>query len=450
MAAIAYHHTKSLCPECLGRIDALIYQVGDKVYMKKLCSEHGEFITLIWEGPPNYAGWDVNKTPWTPENPAPNSGRGCPFECGLCPEHRQQTCTALIEVTQRCNLKCKYCFAESSGANGRDLPVPRIEAIYSMIARSQPESNIQISGGEPTVRNDLPEIIKLGRSKGFDFIQLNTNGIRLADDPSYVKSLSAAGLSSVFLQFDGTEDAIHQQLRARPLLAEKLKAIDHCGQNNIGVVLVPTLVPGVNDGNLGELMDFAAQRSPVVRGVHFQPVSYFGRFPGESGKRITIPRILRELESQTQGKITKNQFGPPLCENPKCSFKGLFAVMPDNTLRSFTNSSVCCSGDKPKKAEEGAAGARRFVASKWVGPKNQAKCPPVQDIPLGEWDLVLERMRTHSFSITGMAFQDVWNVDMERLKDCCIHVAPDTERLIPFCAYNLTSRSGKSLYREQK
>lgn len=450
MAAVAYHHTKSLCPDCLGRIDALIYQVGAKVYMKKRCSEHGEFITLIWDGPPNYAGWDVKKIPWTPENPVPHSDRGCPFECGLCLEHRQQTCTALIEVTQRCNLTCKYCFSESSGANGADLTVPRIEAIYSMIAQSQPGSNIQISGGEPTVRDDLPEIVRLGRSKGFEFIQLNTNGVRLAEDQSYVKRLRSSGLSSVFLQFDGTEDAIHRQLRGRPLLAEKIKVIEHCGQNQIGVVLVPTLVPGINDCDLGAILNFAIARSPVVRGVHFQPVSYFGRFPEKSGDRITIPQILRKLESQTQGMVNKDQFAPPSCENPRCSFKGLFVLMPDNTLKSFRAEISSCCGKNTINAEDGAAGARRFVANKWSGVQFDASPELAPGIPLGQWDVTLERARTHSFSITGMAFQDVWNVDIERLKDCCIHVAADTERLIPFCAYNLTSKSGASLYRERK
>ncbi|MEN6328306.1 MAG: radical SAM protein, partial [Syntrophomonas sp.] len=193
----------------------------------------------------------------------------------------------LLEITQRCNLNCNFCFASSGG----DLADPSFDTIreWLKILVEAGKPFIHISGGEPTVRNDLPEIIRMIKEMGFPYIQLNTNGLRLAQKPEYVKELKQAGLSSVFMQFDGTKDEINQQLRGRNLLAEKENAIKNCGDNNLGIVLVPTIVPGVNDDNIGEIIRFGLSKVPDVRGIHFQPVSYFGRYPAPplDNQRIT-------------------------------------------------------------------------------------------------------------------------------------------------------------------
>ncbi len=142
--------------------------------------------------------------------------------------------------------------------------------------------NIQLSGGEPTTRDDLPEIVAAACGAGFTFVQLNTNGLRLATEEGYAETLRAAGLASVFLQFDGLSDATYRVLRGRPLLAEKIRAVERCAEAGLAVVLVPTVVPGVNDAELGALVDFAASWPGVVRGLHLQPISYFGRYPGSA------------------------------------------------------------------------------------------------------------------------------------------------------------------------
>jgi hypothetical protein len=312
--------------------------------------------------------------------------------------------------------------------------------------------NIQLSGGEPTLRDDLPEIVAMAVSMGFQFVQLNTNGIRLGKDPSFTEKLKAAGLASVFLQFDGTTDGIHRQMRGMPLHHAKCEAIDSCEKNEIGVVLVPTVVPSVNDHALGEIVRFALNRLPTVRGTHFQPVSYFGRYPEQPSDkdRITIPEIVRGLEEQTDGLVKAGDFSPPGCENARCSFNGTFVLMPDGELRSFSHSADSCSCSE-LAAEEGAALARKYVARQWRQPCCGSCDPGMSDsFSLGYWDVVLERARTHTFSISGMAFQDAWTVELDRLKDCCIHVVDSDGRLIPFCAYNLTDLSGRSLYPRRK
>lgn len=439
--------TESVCPECLVRIPAERVIRGETVYLKKQCPQHGEFETIIWRGDPAYMTWIHPKTPAYPQTPFTQFDQGCPFDCGLCPEHRQQTCTALFEVTQRCNLRCPVCFADA-GTSDPDSSLDTITMWYQRLLDAGGPYNVQLSGGEPTLRDDLPDIVALGRSMGFGFIQINTNGVRLANDPAYVAALKQAGLSSVFLQFDGTDDCIYQHLRGANLLSKKIAAIDHCVQHQIGVILVPTLVPGVNTANIGSIIDFAIERIPAVRGVHFQPISYFGRYPQSprDDQRFTIPEVIRAIETQTNGRISQTVFEPPGCENARCSFHGNFVLMPDGHLLPWSHhtpaQSCCC---QPTSAAEGAARARNFVATRWIS--LDAIRSPSKEPSLGGWDVVLERSRTHTFSISGMAFQDAWTLDLERLRDCCIHTVSPDGRIIPFCAYNLTNREGRALYR---
>jgi uncharacterized Fe-S cluster-containing radical SAM superfamily enzyme len=132
-----------------------------------------------------------------------------------------------------------------------DPPIGIIAEWYRSAFNPQRDCLIQLSGGEPTLRDDLPEIVALGRKQGFGFIQLNSNGIRLAADKTFVQKLAEAGLSTLFLQFDGTHDAVYQQIRGQKLLETKLQAIDNCAANGIGVILVPVLYPGINTGDIG-------------------------------------------------------------------------------------------------------------------------------------------------------------------------------------------------------
>lgn len=441
--------TESVCPECLVRISAFRVMRGDRVSIRKACPSHGIFETEIWRGHPSYPAWSRPKIPSPPEFPATGVKEGCPRDCGLCPAHRQQTCTALIEVTDRCDLGCTYCFADA-GANG--WPDPDLTIVRSWFERlldAGGPCNVQLSGGEPTLRDDLPDIIALGRTLGFHFIQLNTNGLRLARDPSCAARLRDAGLASVFLQFDAMDDSIYERLRGRPLLREKRLAVDRCGASGLGVVLVPTLVPGMNVGQIGKIIDFAVSNIEVVRGVHFQPVSYFGRYPGNprDDDRITIPEVIRAIVAQTSGRMGIEHFKPPGCENAYCSFHGRFVQMSDGTLKPLTGRATgsCCP--ETEYAGEGAVKARRFVTRFWVPPEKMIR-PSTEGFHLGGWEVFLERVRTHSISISGMAFQDAWNLDLDRLKDCCIHVVARDGRLVPFCAYNLTDTRGRAIYRK--
>jgi hypothetical protein len=442
------HLTESLCPVCLKKIPARHVLADGDVYIEKTCEEHGDFSTVIWRGQsePCYDTWKKGKWPVSSQKRLSESGRGCPFDCGLCEDHKQQTCCVLLEVTQRCNLNCSFCFA-SSGGEDKDPPLGKIREWLEILAEAG-KPFIHISGGEPTVREDLPEIIRMAAEMGFPYIQLNTNGIRLSQEPGYAEKLREAGLSSVFMQFDGTTDEIYKKLRGRGLFAEKENAIKNCGEANLGIVLVPTVVPGVNSGNIGEIVRYGLSKAPDVRGIHFQPVSYFGRYPvaPSDNDRITLPEVLREIEHQTVGCIKVEHFAPSGCDHARCGFHGDFVVMPDGSAKQLTvrrDQGCCCS----KSESSGVEKNRNFVKRRWVRDGSQSGLSINKPERMDELDIFLDRLKSHGFTITGMAFQDCWNIDLERLRECSLHVLSPEGKIIPFCAYNITSTEGRTIYR---
>ncbi|MGI6007090.1 MAG: radical SAM (seleno)protein TrsS [Ruminococcus sp.] len=447
--------TQSVCPVCLKVIPAENVRYGTRVYMEKMCPEHGFFKTLIWNGPPDYESWQQDKREESPVNPEKEVKRGCPYDCGLCPNHRQKTCCVLLEVTGRCNLECPICFASSGKKAKKDPDLSVIERWYDMLMEKGGPFNIQLSGGEPSLRDDIPRMIRMGREKGFTFFQLNSNGIRIAEDRDYVRRLAEAGLNCVFLQFDGFKETTYRQLRGRMLLEEKKKAIAACGEAGIGVVLVPTLAYGVNTEEIGDILAFALDRMPVVRGVHFQPLSYFGRYEGmRQEKRYTLPDLLRDIERQTQGRMKVSDFRPGNAENPYCSFSGNFIRMEDKSLRPWNGGGSCGCGSKKQAGKGASAQARKFVARRW-----SAGRPAVKHLQPGNscccadsLDDFLERVNSQSLAVSCMTFMDAWNLDLDRLKECYIHEVEQKEgrSLIPFCAYNLTAEDGRTLYRGEK
>jgi len=441
--------TRSVCPECLLRIPARKIQYGDQVYLEKTCPDHGFFKTLIWNGPPSYAAWGRELKPVTPIGCLSAVHQGCPYDCGICPQHGQHTCCVLFEITDRCNLHCPVCFASSTQGVPDDPDLDEISSWYDMLLECGGPFNIQLSGGEPSLRDDIPEIIRIGRAKGFPFFQLNTNGLRLSREPGYAEVLKEAGLDCVFLQFDTFHDKIYEDLRGVALLEDKLRAIEHCACAGLGVVLVPVLLAGINDNEIGDILEFAVRHMPSVRGVHFQPISYFGRYPDKLGKRLTIPDVLRNIELQTHHKMQVSDFKPGTAEHPYCSFNGSYLLKPDGTLKSSKKQETCCCGQeepKDKKCLNASEKARSYVAKRWSHAPMPKDIMPRDEAP-DSFDAMLTRIEQYSLAVSGMAFQDAWNLDLERLRYCYIHVVSKDTRLIPFCAYNLTSWTGHSLYR---
>lgn len=466
----------SLCPICLRRLDATYetsaqwreaHESGPQcVVLRKVCPEHGVFSVPIWQCPsgdeagsaaPRFESWFRPKSPSYPQRPHTPVERGCPFDCGLCPAHAQHTCTGLVEVTMRCDLACPVCYAGAGGQGGAaDPSLADLAARLDTLKTASGACNVQISGGEPTVREDLPAIVSLARERGFGLVQLNTNGLRLGREPDYARRLRAAGLDSVYLQWDGVSERTFERMRGRACLEFKRRAVQACAEAGLGVVLVATLVRGVNDAELGDLLRLALRLGPAVRGLHVQPAAFFGRYPWalEDAPRLTLPEVMAALAAQAPKLVRTGHFHPPGCEHALCSFSALYRRL--GTARADGSDGVslewlphagqsCCSS-LPLPAREGARKARQFTALHWkgTGAKQEAGGMGRDDFSRFLSTVAAERR----FTISGMAFQDALSLDLERTRGCCTHVVRADGRLIPFCLHNLTARDGARLYGE--
>jgi uncharacterized radical SAM superfamily Fe-S cluster-containing enzyme len=437
----------SLCPECLSRIPAKRVGNGENVYLEKTCPEHGSFKTLIWRGDgASYLEWARNsQAAVRPLRYITDITNGCPYDCGLCPGHKANACTMVMEVTGRCNLECPVCFASADHSGSGEPDIATIEQMYETVLRVTGTPTIQLSGGEPTLRDDLSRIVSIGKQMGFQHIMINSNGVRIAREPAYLRRLVDAGTGTIFLQFDGITDEVYRYTRGTNLFDLKVRAIENCAKAGIGVLLVPTVKPGVNDHELGAIIQFAKRWVPTVRGVHIQPISYIGRYPAapRDKDRITIPDVISGLVSQTQGELQPENFLPRRSEDAHCSFSGLF-ILKEGRLqaltRRYTNVLPTTWGGHFRTPWESA---RSFMNLHWqvaepnpAQPNTGCNC---EHEPYHE-------VATNGLTISCMPFQDVWSIDLERLQSCCGHVITQDRHIVPFCAYYLTSADGRRLY----
>ena len=473
--------TQSLCPVCLRRVEASYeHSVTDSrtVVLRKTCPDHGTFSVPVWrdhltnggEGAaatPPFATWSRPKNPSYPANPRTPIRDGCPYDCGLCPAHAQHTCTGLFEITKRCDMACPVCYAQAGSVSNPqcceagDIPLDVIAMQMDILKEASGPCNVQISGGEPTVREDLPQIIGMARQRGFGLVQINTNGLRLARQQGYAHTLRRAGLDSVYLQWDGVRESSFMTLRGRGCLEFKRRAVGNCADAGLGVVLVATVVRGINEGELGDLLRLALELGPSVRGLHIQPAAFFGRYPWqlEEAPRLTLPDVMAALANQAPELVSPSHLHPPGCENELCSFSAVYRRVQHNGLPGLewladTGQSCCSPVAQPKEeavppsAEEGARKAKQFVAAHWKG-GNGADSNALSDCGADGFSRFLAQAGAEQrFTLSAMAFQDALSLDLDRVRGCCIHVVRPDGRMIPFCLHNLTASNGTRLYGE--
>lgn len=466
--------TKSLCPECLKTIDATIYEEENKVYIAKECTEHGFFKDVYWS--------DINEYKRAQkyavigegiDNPQTKTIHGHPLDCGICPKHKSHTSLAIIDVTNRCNMHCPICFANAAVTGYVYEPTKKqILKMLNNIKEIKPFSAtaLQFSGGEPTIREDLLELVQMAKTTGFDHVEVNSNGIKMADSVDYCRSLLDAGVSTIYLQFDGVTPEVYTKTRGQDIFDTKLKAIDNCRKAGLdSVVLVPTVVKGVNDDQLGDIINFAAKRFDVVRGVNFQPVSITGRIEHEKRKamRITIPDCMRLIEEQTGGMIKTSDFYPVPTIAP---ISRAIGALKQRNFVEFTVHEHCGMATFILIENNKLVPITRYVnVDKFMdsmsevhekvlkGYKTRAKVQMISSTlkhvkysllkPLAEAVISkasyesLGKFMRQILMIGMMHFQDPYNFDLERLERCGIHYAVPDGRIIPFCAMNTLYRT---------
>lgn len=482
--------TKSLCPVCSKPLDAEVYEEDGKILIKKTCDEHGEFVNTYWSSADLYDR--ANK--YEPsirsvENPMVQGSFGCPNDCGLCENHETSTVLGLIDVTNRCNLKCPICFANAA-ASGR-LYEPTQDEIRDMLRnlrnlKPHPTPAIQYAGGEPTVRKDLVELVAMAKEEGFTHVQIATNGLRLARKEELPKQLKEAGLNTVYLSFDGVTPEPYIASRGKDLLDQKKKAIENCRKAGLGVVLVPTLVKGINDHQVGDIIKFAFDNRDIIYGVNFQPVSFSGRTPTDQveEQRVTIPDFLKLVEEQTYGDVKTTDFYSPSAVESVSRFIGAMEGEDssvtlnchqhcgvgtyvfieedgdENTLNKLIPITRFLDVEKlfellnnySDRIENGGFGISKRVLARAAKdfPKLINKSEKPEDLNISRILLNVFTKRSYDalgdFSkdamlISCMHFMDAFNFDEDRVKKCVIHYATPDGRIIPFCTMN-------SMYRE--
>jgi len=464
--------TKTLCPECLQVLDATIFEEDNKVYIEKECPEHGKFREIYWSDYEQYQRAETLRCDGNGlDNPRTETKQGCPLDCGICPEHKSHTGLAIIDVTNRCNLKCPICFANAAQAGY--VYEPSKEQIFEMLENLRrnkpvPPPAIQFSGGEPTIRKDLLELVKKAKEVGFHHVEVNTNGIRLAKSVDFCRGLLEAGASTIYLQFDGLTSDVYEFTRGVDLLDVKMKALENCREAGLSIVLVVTLVKGVNDHQLGDIIRFAIKNFDLIRCVNVQPVSICGRIPEDEREkmRITIPDFMRLVEEQTDGQIKMSDFYPvptvvPMSRaigalrdkdyvefttHPHCGMATYAFVEGDNLIPINRYGNV----DKfistlEKVYEEAKKGHKKKAKLRLVGALRHIKLGLLRKslLPIlrtGSYES-LGKLHRKMLLISSMHFMDPYNFDLERVQRCCIHYAVPDGRIIPFCAMNSIHRT---------
>lgn len=484
---------KSLCPGCCEAKDwknmlipTTLYSNKGKVWMIKNCPKHGMTKELYW------SDYDMYKRSERFQDPGIELGTtqigkkaseiSCPHDCGLCSEHETHTNLANVVLTNRCDLSCWYCFFYCK--KGQPVYEPSLGQLREMfhVLRSQkpvPCNAVQLTGGEPMMRDDIIDIIKIAKDEGFDHIQLNTNGVRLSQQPELAKKIAELGSHVLYMSFDGVTPKTNPKN-----YWEVPKALQNCKDAGIGVVLVPTVINTVNDHEVGEILRFGVENIDVIRGINYQPVSFVGQMPDRLRRqqRITIPGVIKRLESQTEGMVSRDDFYPipvaktvsdfmeilrgrriyRLSEHFACGMatyvfrdgknmvplprffdvEGFFEYLKQTGQELDGKSFMALR--KPVVYAKLLSNMKKFLDQE-KKPKDLKFVSSLASAFTGGNYKGLGVMHHDALFVGMMHFQDPYNWDIDRIHKCGIHYAVPDGRLIPFCTFNVIP----GLYRDK-
>ncbi len=473
---------ESLCPECGKIIPAEILERDGKVLMEKTCPVHGFIRDVVYGDAELYKKAER----WTYEdgdgilNPQVTGAKVCPNDCGICDLHISHAALANVDLTNRCNLRCPICFANAN-VQGY-VYEPTYEQVVGMLTTLRNVKPVfppavQFSGGEPTIHPRFLDILKAARSLGFSHLQIASNGIRIAKSLEFAKQCKDAGLYTTYLQFDGTSDEVYQKTRGLKGLWElKVRAIEHARAADLRVVLVPTIINGINDDQVGNILQFAIDNSDIISGISYQPVAFTGRISTEERERqrYTLSDLAHDLETQTGYLKALEDWYPLSVTSP---FSKLLSAIWKYEVMKITSHADCGIGsyifvntktrnvipitrlidiegftmDLNKLVKQRISNIRTLTALsaqhllKKHFREEEAKDGISPEICLelfqGVCDKEAQRRvdliyNWNMLLVGGMHFQDSYNYNIDRVKRCSIHYAAPNGRMYPFCAYN--------------
>ncbi len=477
------HKTHSICPETREIVDAVIWERDNRLWISKKCS--GEIITdLYYEDVDTYNRFRDLRYDWKlKSHNVENTGVNCPLDCGLCSRHRSHTSLLNIALTNRCNLSCWYCFFYAK--ENQPIYEPSLEQIRMMLRHGKEEKDIganaiQLTGGEPTLRDDLIDIIRVCKEEGYSHVQLNTDGIKLAFEPDLAKNVKEAGVNTLYLSYDGmtpqTNWKNHWEI---PLILKNVRKA-----KGPGIVLVPTLIRNINDHEIGDIINFGFNHMDVIRSVNIQPISLVGRTPKKERKRmrITGAGAIKKIEEQTEGAIAREDWYPIPTAGHIARFFEMFLgkryymtshfvcgaatyvfldddrVIPiprfidvegfveflDEKAEELEKSHSLGKLAKTKVGAELLLKFKKFYDEKYA-PKSINVLSLIKNAFLKGTYNALGEFHTKTLFLGMMHFMDDYNYDIERVERCVIHYAMPDGRIVPFCAFNVIPE----LYRDK-
>ncbi len=445
-----YDTTASVCSHCLRRVEAKILIKEERVFLEKWCPEHGWERSLIADDADYYrlCREVYVKPPEMPERFNTAMRRGCPWDCGLCPDHMQHSCVSVVEITETCNLRCPVCYADSGPDTGRHLSLAEIEAMLDTVVANEGEPDVvQISGGEPTLHPDFFAVLDAAKARPIRHLMVNTNGLRLASEPDFAERLAAyqPGLE-VYLQFDALRDASLKALRGAELADTHRRTLERLEAAGLSTTLVMTVARGVNDDQIGEVIRHALQWT-CVRGVTLQPIQDAGRVGAPVGgghDRLTVSGLRRAVAEQS-GLFSLEDVVPVPC-NPD-TLAMAYALRRGGEITPLTRHlgpDVLLAGPRNTISFERDPALRERLVKLFatnLAPEAQAACLsellcclPRVDAP----DLGYENV----FRVLIVRFMDRHDLDLRALKKSCVHMARPDGKMIPFETWNLFYRQG--------
>ncbi len=460
--------TRSICPVCKTTIDAEVNARDDQVYLRKRCREHGEFEARVYGDARMYVDSQrFNKPGSRPLATQTEVKHGCPSDCGLCPEHKQHACLGVIEVNTGCNLDCPICFAGSGHQpDGYAITLEQCARMLDAFVAAEGEPEVvMLSGGEPTIHQDILAMVDLAQARPIGAVNLNTNGLRLASDKRFVAELGRRNRPdrriNVYLQFDGLDRQTHVAIRGRDLGGIKQRALDNCAEAGLTVTLVAAIEKDLNEHEIGPVIRHGLAH-PAVRSVAFQPVTHSGRHVAfDPLTRLTNSDVLHAIAEQLPEWFTVDDFFPVPCCAPTCrSITYLltqghpddpdFGLVPiPRLLRIEDYLDYVANRVLPDQTVREAL-ERLWSASAFVGTEvtddrlrqvaTALDCADACGVNLPE---ALAAIADNAFMIVVQDFLDPYTLNVRQLMKCCVEEITPDGRLIPFCAYNSVG------YREQ-
>jgi uncharacterized radical SAM superfamily Fe-S cluster-containing enzyme len=443
-----YDVALTICSVCYRKLEGKIVFQDEKVFLLKRCPEHGAERVLVADDVDYYCRCrEVFIKP--PEMPVIYNTPvkwGCPYDCGLCTDHEQHSCLSLVEVTDSCNLRCPVCYAGSGPERLEHRPVALIEKMLDAVVRNEGHPDVvQISGGEPTLHPDFFEIIELAKARPIRHLMVNTNGVRIAREEDFVRRLADAMPDiEIYLQFDSFERAALLDLRGADLREVRERALENLNKHNLSTTLVVTLKKGLNDGEIGKIIDYALTQ-PCVRGVTLQPIQDAGRLEkfNPAADRLTLTEVRRKILEQTNVFRAEDVIPVPCHPDSLAMAYALKIGGKTVPLTGLVDPEVLINGARNTIVYEEEPGVRDCLfklfatnhspASGAASLRDLLCCLPRVDAPS---DLGYKNI----FRVLIVQFLDAHAFDVRSVKKTCIHIVHPDGRLIPFDTYNLFYR----------